>query len=420
MPLLLSILLFLCALVVMPAADAENIIGAATCANSQCHQADKPRAFSLVAQTEFYTWLDSPHAKAQAALDSPRARAIAKRYGVKTGSNSCLNCHAFETHHQVKSSEKTDGITCEACHGSATNWLAKHVSGISSHQLNLANGLHKLEQPSVRAAICATCHQPRGNPRMPHKLYAAGHPVLSFELVDASNKTASHYRVDDDYLVRKGLPKTAEMWRAGQLKAATNQLLSLAETLNNHDAMLPELSLFECASCHTKLDDGQADKPSLPTLSTGQLQIAALSIAANQRALSKRLLTDIDTLATLVKQQPSKAASLARALATTFVGVQDKYANEEVKVRETASCMLSFAETKTVDADWLALSLRAFEAMSRVSDTKQPQSTPLRDRRLASYYAQLNPRASRQQATQISRQLAADIRQQWLLEPCVP
>lgn len=417
MPLVRALLLALLAIAASLPGYAENIIGAATCGNSQCHQASKPRAFSLVEQTEFYAWLDSPHAKSQTVLKSPAARAIADRYGVSTDSNSCLSCHAFEQHHVVKSKKVTEGITCEACHGSATTWLPKHVSGMSSHKKNIENGMRKLEQPSVRAAVCSDCHQARGNPRMPHQLYAAGHPVLSFELVEASAKTASHYNVDDDYLVRKGQPKHAEMWRAGQLNAAELQLRGLQATLQNHDAMLPELSLFECSSCHRQTS-GSSNRDSIPSLAVGQLKMAALSIVVEQRNLSIKLIAQIDDLAILVKRQPEQAGKLASSLAESFAEIRDKYSDTRVKHDGIAACLLSFAETNTVDADWLQLSLQAFDTLSAVGHADNPKTTPRLTSVISPFYSQLNPRATRPQASQLAAQLAADIRDEWLLKPC--
>jgi hypothetical protein len=417
MPLIRTLLLALVALAAAPAGYADNIVGAATCGNSQCHQASKPRAFSLVEQTEFYAWLDSPHAKSQAVLKSARAQAIATRYGVSTSSKSCLGCHAFEQHHVVKSKNITEGITCEACHGNATSWLPKHVSGMSSHKKNLEHGMRKLEQPSVRAEVCSDCHQARGNPRMPHTLYAAGHPVLSFELVEASANTASHYRVDEDYLVRKGHPQHAEMWRAGQLNAATLQLQGLKSTLQNHDAMLPELSLFECASCHHQMA-GQTNRGSLPSLAVGQLQMAALSIAVEQKVLSKKLLADIDALAITAKREPLKADKLAAKLAVSFARVRDQYSDKRIDSEGVAACLLTFAETETIGTDWLQLLLQALDTLSTVSHAESPATAPRLGRIIAPYSAQLNPRAPQQQATQLVAQLAAEIRSKWLLKPC--
>lgn len=417
MPLVRMLLLALVAIAAAPSVYSENIIGAATCGNSQCHQAPKPRAFSLVAQTEFFAWLDSPHSKAQSALKSPAAKAIASRYGVTTDSNSCQTCHAFEQHHVVKSKQITEGITCEACHGSAVNWLPKHVSGMSSHQKNLENGMRKLEQPSVRAAVCSDCHQARGNSRMPHRLYAAGHPILSFELVEASAQTASHYTVDDDYLVRKGQPKHAEMWRAGQLNAAVIQLQGLSDTLQNHDAMLPELTLFECASCHHPMG-GSSNRASLPALAVGQLKIAALAVVAEEKASSQKLLADIDALAIVVKRQPRQAAKLVASLKQSFEQLRGKYGDKWVKPDAVAACLLNVAETEPVSADWLHLALQALETLATVSHSDSPKTTPLLGPILAPYFAQHNPRASSQQASLLATQLAADIRQKWLLQPC--
>lgn len=417
MPQLRWILLFVFTVVFPSTSVADKIVGAQTCGNSQCHQASKPRAFSLVEQTEFFAWLDSPHAKSQATLKGPAAREIASRYGVTPDSQSCLTCHAFEQHHNVKSPKPTEGISCEACHGSAVKWLPIHVSGRSSHQKNLRNGMRKLEQPSIRAAVCADCHQARGNPRMPHKLFAAGHPVLDFELVSASAATANHYRVDEDYLVRKGQPLHAEMWRAGQLQAAVSQLKGLLATLQDHNTMLPELSLFECASCHQQAN-GHSNRESLPRLATSQFTMAALAISADNAALSQRWLSQIESLVALLKQQPRKAATLADKLLQSVEQAQEQYADQFVKPEQTSACLLEYAETKTVDADWVLLALHGLDTLSAVSHAEQPKISPQLKPLINQHRSAHNPRAPLEQASALARQIAADIRKQWQLEPC--
>lgn len=417
MPSLRTLLLALAMLLGCTTVFAEKIIGAATCASSQCHMADEPSPFSQVKQTEFYDWLDSPHSRSEAVLRSPAAKAIAKRFGVSTSSNSCVSCHAYESHHQLKSKSVTEGITCEACHGSGSFWLPQHVSVSSSHARNISHGMNKLEQPSVRAAVCSDCHQPRGNPRMPHQLYASGHPRLSFELVTDSAETSNHYQIDNDYLVRKGQPKHAEIWRAGQLIAANTQLKSLQATLANRDALFPELSVFECDSCHRPAN-GPSTKIATPSISTAQLNMALLSLSDVEPEVSQKLLLDIQGLSALSHNQPAKAAVLAEKIGNTVARLNQQYADQTLQPENVASCIVSHAETHIVDAEWMLLAIKAIDILSLDNHLSDGGSMPLFSDSLASLYSQIQISSNTSDATTLARKFASTIREKWPLAPC--
>src|SRR6185295_3930642 len=71
------------------------------------------------------------HAKAYHILTGTRSASIAKRLGLReppTAAAKCLDCHAVN----VPAAERgpkfriEDGVTCEACHGPAGGWLARH------------------------------------------------------------------------------------------------------------------------------------------------------------------------------------------------------------------------------------------------------------------------------------------------------
>ena len=75
------------------------------------------------------------------------------------------------------------GVGCESCHGGSEKWLATHYqSPRIPRSEHLANGLVALEKPDVLAGTCLGCHVGDQNRYANHRMMAAGHPRLVFEL----------------------------------------------------------------------------------------------------------------------------------------------------------------------------------------------------------------------------------------------
>lgn len=122
----------------------------------------------------------------------------------------CLACHAVDlTVGHKPLSEKTaddfdtkSGVSCEACHGLADDWIGPHFFA-KWRQVPPADkakrGQVDLRDPYTRALQCASCHV--GNKTegkfVTHEMYAAGHPPLPpFEVVtfvrDAPRHSYTH------------------------------------------------------------------------------------------------------------------------------------------------------------------------------------------------------------------------------------
>src|SRR6476619_5202953 len=80
------------------AADAQQYIGVASCANSGCHGATTSLQSTRVRQNEYFTWLHSDrHAAAYNVLFNPLSARIAKNMhlGKKPYQEKlCLDCHS--------------------------------------------------------------------------------------------------------------------------------------------------------------------------------------------------------------------------------------------------------------------------------------------------------------------------------------
>jgi len=248
----------------LPQDDAYVHMGVATCAASQCHGSAIPRDGSNVLQNEYVTWTqDDPHAGAYDTLTSDQSRRIAARLGLASASNAriCLDCHADNVP-PARRGERfylSDGVGCEACHGGAENWLATHYNTPAvDHQANIAAGLYPTDDVSARVELCLSCHLGTRNKYATHRIMAAGHPRLAFEL-DTFNelwRTAGrqpHYRVDNDYRERKGGSSHVYTWAVGVLADARRRLALIQSPVFDDNDIFPELSFYDCHACHRSM-----------------------------------------------------------------------------------------------------------------------------------------------------------------------
>lgn len=146
----LMLALALCAAVVLAAgmASADNkFVGVKKCA--MCHKAANTGAVYTV-------WEKSAHASAFKTLQGKEADEIAKKKGLKTAaaeSPECLKCHVTGGG-SAAGTDKTEGVTCEACHGAASAFLMVH-----NKKDNLAKAKEAgLVLPAADGKMCETCH----------------------------------------------------------------------------------------------------------------------------------------------------------------------------------------------------------------------------------------------------------------------
>jgi hypothetical protein len=172
----------------LPENDGNIHMDVATCAASQCHGSAVPREGSSVLQNEYVTWTqDDPHSLAYEVLSNSRSRGIAARLGLGSATTAkiCLDCHADNVPAQLRGERfhLSDGVGCEACHGGAENWLATHYNQPTvTHAANLEAGLYPTESVAERGELCLSCHLGTRDNFTTHRIMAAGHPRLAFEL----------------------------------------------------------------------------------------------------------------------------------------------------------------------------------------------------------------------------------------------
>lgn len=243
----------------LPQYASDSHLGVATCASSVCHGSIQPRQTTRVLQNEYVVWsrLDS-HRNAYETLHSEESAWIAKNLGLPNAHEAkvCLDCHGdnVASKHQGSRFQISDGIGCESCHGGAERYLTSHTDPDQSHADNIADGLYPTDNVETRAALCFSCHIGHESKIASHEIMGAGHPRLGFELDTFTILQPAHFIVDEDYLDAKWHADSVSVWALGQIEAGYQSLRLMDAHLKNN-ALFPELSLFDCHSCHHSMSD---------------------------------------------------------------------------------------------------------------------------------------------------------------------
>lgn len=201
-----------------------------------------------------------------------------------TQSQECLSCHSG----WIKGDRKPDyfeyGVTCEACHGAASDWEAPHTRDswrlVAPDVKEKKHNFIDVRNPIRRAEQCFSCHI--GNAKegkvVTHEMYAAGHPPLpGIEIETFISEMPSHWRSIrekgefrhyDGYLKANfpgmgfdplnDLTKTRSVI-VGGVMALHESIELLSEQANletggelEHTSW-PEFGVFDCTACHHDL-----------------------------------------------------------------------------------------------------------------------------------------------------------------------
>lgn len=239
----------------LPVYDGLTHMGVASCANSLCHGAVIPHINSNISNTEYTTWArKDPHAKTFKDMMRKEYSEITRKLGMKTPQQEsrCLACHAsnIPPQHRGARFSLDDGIGCESCHGGAEKYLATHTGKDATRQKNIANGLYPTDDMIERTRLCLSCHYGNRQQFVSHEIMAAGHPRMSFEMDTFSELLNPHVIYDEDYRLRKPVYSHVKMWALGQALAAEAALDLINSERLQSSGLFPELSLFDCHSCH--------------------------------------------------------------------------------------------------------------------------------------------------------------------------
>lgn len=233
-------------------ADPAKYTGPGSCAAPACHGAVQPRSTTNVLQNEYSTWVvQDKHSRAFAVLSNPTSIRIAKILGLSSAATAprCLACHSLnpEANDRARTFDTSDGVSCESCHGPASNWLGPHTTKEWTHQQSVDAGMKDLRDLTKRSEQCLTCHLGTADKKVDHELIAAGHPDLYFELASFSAVMPKHWQ-------RK---KEDDQWQDVR-ELAVGQSVQLRERLarlqrNATSGVWPEYAELDCFACHHSL-----------------------------------------------------------------------------------------------------------------------------------------------------------------------
>lgn len=282
------------------------------------------------------------HARAFENLDpaaNPTARRMQDRLApgrpagyTITADVACLACHASDRGPAGPGGPKTaasfdtlQGVSCEMCHGPASNWLQPHADiraaaagppGSAWREWPAAAkaewGLTDLRSPATAARTCASCHvgDHAAGRFVTHEMFAAGHPPLPpLDLMAYAREQPRHWGLPGD---RPGelpyVPGVAKRdkdaaWRAFHYRAdesyaarrfAEGAVGVLRETLRLTGQLADEAAkagdgldyaAFDCAACHHDLKypsarqaRGYAGKPGRPLFRPAPFALARLVV----------------------------------------------------------------------------------------------------------------------------------------------
>jgi hypothetical protein len=170
-----------------------------------------------------------------------------------TESEKCLVCHAPPAQAAPNSNyKKSDGITCEHCHGPAEAWLSVHSQRDwpSRRAQYVAQGFYDNSDFRLRAEKCGSCHV-----KIDHEIVAGGHPPLQFEMV-AYAQIMKHWD-DQDEQPPGSFSVDPTLWSVGQVVGLRKAAQMVAERAGDSNYQsLGQFSHFKdqnCYQCHHKL-----------------------------------------------------------------------------------------------------------------------------------------------------------------------
>jgi len=354
---ILALGVLMAAMFLNPAPDAASAaaasgehLGVASCAGSTCHGRMESDG-RIVRQDELRRWQEpstqgGAHSRAFAVLGGTRGRQIAATLGIgdPTAASECLGCHADPAAGRGARFHLSDGVGCEACHGSASGWISSHYAVGATHAGNVANGMTPLENPTARASVCLDCHFGSDKPGqfVTHRIMAAGHPRIAFEL-DLFSTLQQHHDEDADYTSRKGKTNSVKMWAVGQAMAVNRALSLYANPARGTEGVFPEFYFFDCHSCHRRIFDqservktwetnpGRTIPAGMPPfndenmiLLTAAAKVGAPGMAArfdaDSRAFHSALAKDRGSAVAAANKLRQSASSLASALGASNMG----------------------------------------------------------------------------------------------------
>jgi hypothetical protein len=188
----------------------------------------------------------------------------------------CLACHtnpalASPTATAAEKALRTEGVSCEACHGNASLWKAEHTTWKSESDREKGQQLGFEDLNLNFPAACVKCHigsmSSEKHPAMDmnHDMIAAGHPELKFDFLQLMSRMPRHWEDKNRHSIQS--PDFVEITEARRLRrwqwqgeraseyARAYLLVDRAVRSNSGDKRTPwpEFAEMVCSDCHHAL-----------------------------------------------------------------------------------------------------------------------------------------------------------------------
>jgi hypothetical protein len=340
----------------LPINDKQVHLGVASCANSVCHGSVIAHIDSNIAHTEYIVWTrKDPHAQVYRNLFRDDYVEITRKLGLKAPhlEPTCLACHASNVPAQFQGDKfsMADGIGCETCHGGSEKYIARHTDKDATRAKNITNGLFPTDDMVERTRLCLSCHYGTSDQFVTHRIMGAGHPRISFELDTFTELLPPHVIYDADYAKRKPVYSHVKMWALGQAIAAESMLSLLEDKHLQAAGLFPELSLFDCHSCHHPMSqqtwqpkESTGLGPGAVPLNDSSLLMLHLVLQTIDPALGEQLSSTLKALHTGTNSSPwvtKKYAAELRDIVKTAITTVERHRFSSAQTVALANALLS-------------------------------------------------------------------------------
>jgi len=213
-----------------------------------------------------------------------------------------------------------------------------------------------LDNPKVRASVCLDCHfgSADAGQFVNHRIMAAGHPRIAFEL-DLFSTLQQHHNEDADYIRRKGRTDDVRIWATGQAMAVERSLTLYSNPGRGTEGVFPEFYFFDCHTCHRRISDEPSARPTnianpgrpipdgMPAYNDENMIMLSAAARVVAPELGRRFDADARAFhAALAKDRPSVVAAAAR-LRETAGALADAFARRSFGKAETFAIIDSIA-----------------------------------------------------------------------------
>lgn len=192
---------------VAPPVELAKFTGLSSCQSSLCHGGGAGKDQCAVWATVDF------HVRAYAILVTPRSLGITNAlHSINPALNPrCTVCHSpfqgVASDRLMPAAATDQGVSCESCHGPASDWLRSHTRKDYTYAERVASGMTDLRSAYGRANTCVACHE-----YLAPDIAKAGHPELVFELDSQAISEPPHWVETDPWIGLKS-------WLAGQAVA---------------------------------------------------------------------------------------------------------------------------------------------------------------------------------------------------------